>query len=499
MSSPAADEVLYAYIAVAPHAVSLVLIREDNGLQRPVYYVNKSLHEAEIRYSPLEKAILAVVHASRKLPYYFQAHTVVVLTQLPLKSVLRTADYTGRIALWNMILGAFDIKYMPRTSIKGQVLADLVAEFAELPVEILTELRGVEGKSVDVVSTPKPPCWKVYVDGAVNQRGSGVGIVLITPERDTIEKSLRLGFSATNNEAEYEALLQGMAMVQKMGGKVVEMFSDSRLVVGQVKGEMEAKNVRMQEYLNQVKRLRPSFDLFSLSHISRSGNTHTDSLATLSTSLAGKLPRIILVEHLSRASKIAKDTIRAHEVRVGPSWMDHIVAFLKNDIFPEGKSEAKKIRRNATRFWLSKNHKLYRRFYSGSYLLCFHPETSELLLEELHKGICGSHIGGRSLSHRALTQGYWWPRMQKEALEYVKKCDQCQRFTSSIHKPGEVLNSLSNPWLFAQWGLDIVGPFPGSYLLCIHPEASKLLLEELHERICRSHTGGRSLSHRAII
>ena len=99
MSCLASDEVLYAYIAVAPHAVSLVLIREDNGLQRPVYYVSTSLHEVEIRYSPLEKAILAVVHASRKLPHYFQAHTIVVLTQLPLKSVLRTANYIGRIAL----------------------------------------------------------------------------------------------------------------------------------------------------------------------------------------------------------------------------------------------------------------------------------------------------------------------------------------------------------------------------------------------------------------
>ena len=112
MSSPAADEVLYAYVAVATHTVSLVLIREANGLQRPVYYLSKLLHEAEIRYSPLEKAILAIVHASKKLPHYFQAHTVVVLTQLPLKSVLWTADYTGRIALWNTILGAFDIKYM---------------------------------------------------------------------------------------------------------------------------------------------------------------------------------------------------------------------------------------------------------------------------------------------------------------------------------------------------------------------------------------------------
>ena len=154
-----------------------------------------------------------MVHASWKLPHYFQAYTVVVLTQLHLKSVLRTADYTGRIALWNTILGAFDIKYMPRTSIKGQVLADLVAEFAEPLVEILTEQRGMEGKSVGVISTPKPPCWKVYVDGAANQRGSGVGLVLITPEGATIEKSLRLGFLVTNNEAEYEALMQGMAMV----------------------------------------------------------------------------------------------------------------------------------------------------------------------------------------------------------------------------------------------------------------------------------------------
>ena len=97
------------------------------------------------------------------------------------------------------------------------------------------------------------------------------------------------------------------------------MFSDSRLVVGQVRGEIEAKDVRMQEYLNQVKRLRPGFDLFSLSHISKSGNTHANSLATLATSSTGKLPRIILIKHLGRASKITKDTTRVHEIRVGPN------------------------------------------------------------------------------------------------------------------------------------------------------------------------------------
>ena len=113
-------------MAVAKHAVSLVLIRFDDKVQRPVYYVRKSLHEAEVRYLPWEKAILAVVHATQKLPHYLQAHTVVVLIQLPLRSLLRKADYTRRVTKWGMILGAFDIKYMPRTSIKGQVLADLV-------------------------------------------------------------------------------------------------------------------------------------------------------------------------------------------------------------------------------------------------------------------------------------------------------------------------------------------------------------------------------------
>ena len=95
MSSPEMDEVLFAYITVAPHAVSLVLIRVDSGIQRPIYYMSKSLHEVEIRYLPLEKAILAIVQVTRKLPHYFQAHMVVVLTQLLLRALLRSADYRG--------------------------------------------------------------------------------------------------------------------------------------------------------------------------------------------------------------------------------------------------------------------------------------------------------------------------------------------------------------------------------------------------------------------
>ena len=123
-------------------------------------------------------------------------------------------------------------------------------------------------------------------------------LILVSPERITIEKSLRLNFSATNNEVEYKALLMGMMMVQKMGGKAVRVFSGLKLVVGQVRGDLEARDSRMQEYLCQIRSIQEKFEVFDLSHILRSGNTHADSLATLATSSAQDLPQVVLVEDL---------------------------------------------------------------------------------------------------------------------------------------------------------------------------------------------------------
>ena len=280
-----------------------------------------------------------MVHATRKLPHYFQTYTMVVLTQLPLKSVLRSADYTGRIAKWGTILGAFDIKYMPRTSIKGQVLANLEGGSKKLD-------EGLIG----VASVQYPPPWELYIDGAANQRGSGVGLVLVSPERITTEKSLRLNFSATNNEAEYEVLLMGMMMVQKMGGKAVKVFSDSKLVVGQVRGDLEARDSRMQEYLCQIRSIQEKFEVFDFSHIPRSGNTHVDLLATLATSSAQDLPRVVLVEDLYTHTSVHHGIPRIHQIKLGPSWMDSISLFLEKDILHEEKSEAEKVRRKVPRF-----------------------------------------------------------------------------------------------------------------------------------------------------
>ena len=148
---------------------------------------------------------------------------------------------------------------------------------------------------------------------------------------------------------------------------------------------------------------RSKFEVFDLSHIPKGRNTHVDSLATLAMSSAQDLLRVILVEDLCTPTSLHQGMPQIHQIKLGPSWMDSISLFLEKDILPEEKFEAEKVRRKAPRFWLSKDRKLYKHFFSDPYLLCVHPEALESLLEELHEGVCESHTGGRFLFHRALT------------------------------------------------------------------------------------------------
>ena len=123
----------------------------------------------------------------------------------------------------------------------------------------------------------------------------------------------------------------------------------------------------------------------------------------LATSSAQNLPRVILVEDLYKPTETRREIAQIHQIKARPSWMDSIIQFLKEDTLPEERTEADKVRRKAIWFWLSKNQKLYKRSFSGPYLLCIQPEMTESLLEELHEGICGSHTSGRSLAYRAIT------------------------------------------------------------------------------------------------
>ena len=248
-------EDLYMYLLVSRHAMSAMLLR-DQGVQQPIYYISKTLVDAETRYLPLEKLVLALVHATRKLPHYFQAHTVCVLTKYPLQSLLKRSDFTGRIAKWGTQLGSFDIRYRPISLVKGQVLVDFVAEFTP---------RGGMKMICSIEVIP----WKVFVDGASSALGAGARIIVITPEGIKLEHSFSLGFKAFNNVAKYEALLVRLGVVSDLGAKEVEVYSDSRLVVNQVQGSFEAKDPRMMEYLRLVKQTNHHFQNVRVVQVAR--------------------------------------------------------------------------------------------------------------------------------------------------------------------------------------------------------------------------------------
>ena len=161
--------------------------------------------------------------------------------------------------------------------------------------------------------------WQLFVDGAANKKGSRIGIVMVSPDSITLEKSFRLGFVAINNEAKYEVLLVDLKVVQKLGGKTIKAYCDSRLVARQVQGEYEARDLRMLWYLGQVKRLSRDFHSFMLEQVPRGKNSHADSLATLATVSKEDLPQIVLVESYVSPAYNELLPIEINSMRVGLS------------------------------------------------------------------------------------------------------------------------------------------------------------------------------------
>ena len=141
------------------------------------------------------------------------------------------------------------------------------------------------------------------------------------------------------------------------------------------------------------------------------------------------------------------------------NWMTPIISYLKDENLLEGKDEAKRLRVRSTRYVLL-NDVLYKRGFSQPYLRCLSLDEANYVLREVHKGACGNHSGARSLIHKVVRAGYYWPTIQADAKAYVKVCDQCQQFSNIPRQLSEYLIPMMALWPFAQWGLDILGPFP---------------------------------------
>ena len=373
------SEELFLYLAVSPAAVSAALIKEEKKVQKPVYYASWALRGAEERYPPMEKLAFTSVTAARKLKLYFQAHTVVVLTDKPLQRAMSNPDATRRLALWAIELSEFDIQYHPQTTIKGQVVADFIAEFT------YDKDKGAE----------ESPQWSVHTDGSSNKQVGGVGLVLWSPEGDVVECMIRLDFPTTNNEAEYEALVAGLDLARAAGATSIVIYCDSQVITNQVNGDYECKGERMKRYLDQVKRRVDDLQA-KIVQIPRRENEQADRL-TKAASAEHMITHDNVLSFVQLSPLI--DSGDVQEIGSESNWTTTIASYLKDGVLLDKKEAIRKLKFRVARFVLIKDV-LYKRGFSRPYLKCLGNEKVDYVMREVHEGICGNHLGSRSLVHK---------------------------------------------------------------------------------------------------
>jgi ribonuclease HI len=458
--APEPAKPLYLYIAAAAEMVSMVLVvkrmapegqePEVSGsttvvriVQKPVYYVSEVLHEAKSRYRETHKLLYAVLVASRKLRHYFQAHRVVVVTSFPLRAILHNSNATGNIAKWAAELAEFQLDFQPRHTIKSQVLANFIVEWTPPP--------SVPG-GPDPDSDPTPaglrgpvftePHWTLYFDGSARQQVGGAGVILIDPSGDQVKYMVHLEFKATNNMAEYEALIFGLSAALSLGIHQLLVKGDSQLIIKQVRLECSYNEPRLAAYLLHVRKLEKDFIALELQHVPWADNSAVDDLSVKASTWA-PVPEGVFERQLLRptaqpaklgeggetstsklavpvASQNSPKTVCAtggpasplapHPIsQSGPdAWISEIRDYLKEKILLEDHVSTERIVRLAKRYVVVEGD-LYRRGANGIHMRCITQEEGRELLTEIHGGECGSHSSSRTLVGKAFRHGFYWP------------------------------------------------------------------------------------------
>jgi ribonuclease HI len=379
----------------------IVVERTEEGhalpVQQLVYYISEVLSETKARYPQVQKLLYAVVLARRKLRHYFEAHPVMVVSSFPLGEIIRNPDAAGRVAKWSMELMGETLAYSPRKAIKSQILADFIAEWTDTqlpPPQIQAE------------------CWTLYFDGSVMKTGAGAGLLFISPLGEHMRYAVRLHFPASNNMAEYEALLCGLRITIETGIKHPDVRGDSQLVIDQDMKNVSCHDDKMEAYCKAVRALEDKFYGIELNHVPRRYNEEADKLAKIALGRITVPPNVFARDNaqssvnlepgpssceepsgapsspidaepmdedpsnevyvLSLLEGYGANEAEAMDTEPAPSerdWRDKYIAWMDRGELPSDRSEARRIARMAKSFTLV-DGELYKRSASGVLQRC---------------------------------------------------------------------------------------------------------------------------------
>ncbi|XP_050216005.1 uncharacterized protein LOC126667079 [Mercurialis annua] len=462
LKPPKSGKPLTLYLSIEEQSMGAMLAQEDVGyVEHAVYYLSKKLSENEQKYTMIEKMCLAMVWLTKKLRHYFMTYQIDVVSKIdPMRYLYKTPSLIGKLGRWLLLLSEFDIQYISKKVIKGRVVAEFLAQNPvndDEPIDF-----SFPDEEIGLIDIGK---WKMYFDGAMNKSGAGIGVILISPEGEWMPLSKRLDFWVTNTMSEYEACIFGLESLRAIGVKHVDIFGDSSLVIKQVRKEWEIKEEKLKPYLQYIEVLKTHFDVAEFRFIPREENQIADALAGLV--LVWEDPGRLFIRPLVMVrSKVPcfKGTKVLDITRDEKPWYYDIQRFMQDKEYPKAATKKNKnlIRKLAQQFFLLQG-KIYKRHHD-LHLLCVDEEEAKQLMEEVYSGICGPHMNGKELSRKIMRQGYFWLTMEADCIHFVRRCHNCQIHGDLSHIPPSELHSLTSPWPFSAWGIDIIGK--------IHPTAS---------------------------
>ncbi|XP_069155857.1 uncharacterized protein [Solanum lycopersicum] len=419
---------LLLYLSVSDNAFGCVLGQHDETgkKEKAIYYISKKFTPYESRYTLLERTCCALTWLAQKLRHYLSSYTTYLISRMdPLKYIFQKAMPTGKLAKWQMLLSEFDIVYVTQKAIKAQALADHLAEnpineeYEPLKTYFHDEEVSFVGEDISI----DYPGWRLFFDGAVNHQGKGVGAVLVSESGQHYPMAAKLRFNCTNNMAEYEVCILGLKMVVDMNVYELLVIGDSDLLIHQVQGEWAVKNPKIVPYVQYVQNLCKRFRKIEFRHTPRIQNELADALATIASMI--KHPDTDYIDPLDI------------DLKEHPIHCSHV------ESEPDGLPWYFDIKRRTPDLGL---------------LRCVDAAEAVRLIEQIHAGVCGTHMNGLTLARKVLRAGYFWMTMENDCCKFVQKCHKCQVHGDLIRVPPHELNAMSSPWPFVAWGMDVIDP-----------------------------------------